>query len=170
MKFKEKLEEMLNSIEFKESESKVFRCRFSGREYFNRENYFNLILEYLFEQDFIFSEENERSIFMTLSEIILNSQVYGCQEKDILYVAVSAYCGSKGIVFHIKDEGNGFDYKNKLGERRMELDKYDRYKFLFSKESLTKSGQGLFCLLTFPDDFKYNRRGNEIFIKFNLKK
>ncbi len=174
MEFEKKLEEMLSYIKFNRGASKSFSFRGPGNPAYwalgTGRNYMDRNLQQLFDDGFVFSEEKELMMERTIEELLLNSCIDGCRESDDLNVMLNSYFGDKGIVFHIKDDGNGFDYKSKLAQRKRELHLYDRNTVLSDSRESKRSGHGMYCLLTFPDDFSYNKQGNEVAVRFDLGK
>jgi len=86
-----------------------------------------------------------------LDETILNSLWRGNQELRYLPVSLKSFFGKKGIVLRIRDDGEGFDYKEKI--RLMEQGRV-YYK--------NEGGSGLKLQNMLPHVYSYEGDGNII--------
>ena len=130
-----------------------------------RDSYIHQLKTPLFSK-YIFPESKEEEINVVLEETILNS-VSACKEVESKNIEVSAYYGSKGILFDLKDEGPGFNYKSTLA-RRSAMKLPQREKIL--ARNLKNGGHGLYALMSFADKFRYSDKGNRLYFVFNLQK
>ncbi|MBI4144244.1 ATP-binding protein [Candidatus Woesearchaeota archaeon] len=167
MGFQERLEEMLEKTGHAEDGREIFRLRDTAYKWstYPVKKCFDPVLEKLFRKGFEFSERREQEMRITCDEILLNSYV-ACEEREDLFVEYIVYFGTKGIVVHVKDEGEGFDHKQKLTDTREKPNQPTDDTLLYVID--VPGNTGLLCLLRFTNDFEYNKKGNEVIMRFDL--
>ena len=144
---------------------RVHTKEFPASDLYMAHNYVEEFKMHLFKLKYLFSEEKEKELDIVFRETVLNS-ASACKEREEKKITVTAYYCINGVVFEIKDQGPGFDYKKRLAMLKN--------KSLPPRESLLErglnGGHGLFSLKRFTDYFKYSDGGRTVYFAFNLEK
>jgi len=94
-------------------------------------------------------------VTVALTEAFTNALEHGNKKDPDKLITVDFQKSSTGLYFHIKDEGNGFDFKS-FPEMKDD-----------GKEKVFP-GRGLFLIKTLADDVNFNSTGNEIEMGFKI--
>jgi serine/threonine-protein kinase RsbW len=94
-------------------------------------------------------------ISVALTEAFNNALIHGNKNKPEKFIDINFEQGPNGLMFTVKDEGEGFDYK-KIPDVKDD-----------GKEKVFP-GRGLFLIKTLSDDVNFNAKGNEIEIGFKI--
>ena len=98
-------------------------------------------------------KESFNTVFLCLSEAVINSIEHGNNNDINKEVHIFADCLSKTLKVKIKDQGQGFDHKKIADPTK--------------KENLRKeSGRGIHIIKSLSDKIEYNK--NEISILFKI--
>ena len=93
-------------------------------------------------------ERTGRSLDGFLNESIANAMGRGNQNTTYLPVSFKLFFGEKGIVFRMRDSGEGFDYTSKIRQLRS------------GEKYFQNSGAGLAMLEKSPFEASYEGNGN----------
>jgi len=112
-----------------------------------------------------FPEEKEEEMDFVLREIILNS-VSACKESRDKKIRLDAYYGRNGVLFELRDEGPGFNYKKVLSRVKSKPlpSRYD----IIAKT--LDGGDGINSLRVLTDGFRYFNNGNNLYFLFKMEK
>ena len=98
---------------------------------------------------------NAFEVIVVLYELYSNAAAYSNGEIEII---IKFY--SKAIVMRVKDQGEGFNAKEKLKISDCDL-----------KKNIRKPcGRGLYIVKTFASDIYYNKKGNHVLVRIKENK
>lgn len=96
-----------------------------------------------------FQKEDDIHVKIALLEAITNAMEHGNRKMVEKHVWIDMEITEQKVVFRIRDEGAGFDFKNLPDPTQ--------------PENITKlRGRGVFMIYRIMDEVKFNRKGNEI--------
>ncbi|MGM0442558.1 MAG: SpoIIE family protein phosphatase [Fibrobacterota bacterium] len=98
------------------------------------------------------------SFKLVLYESLGNAVVHGCRENVAARVAVTICIEGAYLKIRIEDEGRGFDWKSHLKKQKEE-----------SRHYLLDSGRGIRIFEAYDYDFKYNDRGNVLYLSKKIE-
>ena len=150
------------------------RYRYSAKDWESEIKYYeremlDSIMQKLFDKDIEFSEERQSEIELTMRELLINS-VAACKERADLFIDLDVYYSDTELLMRVVDDGPGFNHREKIRERR------ETFKYMGIREFLEvlgtshdyKNGVGLYCLIHYTKDFKFNEKGNEVTARFKF--
>ena len=106
---------------------------------------------------FDISDEDRFSIKLSLEESLVNAVKYGNKLDPQLFVEVFIEVKDNTLSIRVKDQGQGFDFKNVLDPTQ--------------EENLERtSGRGIFLIKSLMDEVKFCEGGNQIIMKKSLGK
>lgn len=88
-----------------------------------------------------------KEIILVLTEIIVNSIKHGNKNNYNKNITITYAYDATSITFSVEDEGNGFDYRRSM---------------------LDKRSPGINLVTTICDDVYWNRKGNKIVVVMSL--
>jgi len=103
----------------------------------------------------IINEEMIGNVMVCVTEAVTNAIEHGNKNDKNKNIYLNYKQTDNKLIFKIKDEGNGFDYKNIPDPTLPEnIEKED--------------GRGIFLIKNLADELEFNDNGSEIVFKFNL--
>ena len=96
------------------------------------------------------------NILISLVETVKNAIIYGNKKDPNKKVTIKFEPNPKYLSFFVKDEGNGFDYK----------DAYNPEDNIYRNN--TVFGKGLYLIKTLTDKVRFNKRGSQIELIFYI--
>lgn len=101
------------------------------------------------------NDDNYGNMLIALTEAVNNAIVHGNSQESAKKVKVSLNADDAGVVFSIKDEGSGFDFKSVPDPTLPEnLDKL--------------SGRGVFLMKSLADNVEFEDAGSKVVLTFKL--
>ena len=94
------------------------------------------------------------NILISVTEAVNNAICHGNGNDQSLYIEVAVAENSESFCFHVKDDGNGFDYNNLPDPTAPE-------------NILKENGRGIFLMKSLADEVEFNEKGNEVTIYFS---
>jgi serine/threonine-protein kinase RsbW len=94
------------------------------------------------------------NILISVTEAVNNAICHGNGNDKSLYIEVAVAENSESFCFHVKDDGNGFDYNNLPDPTAPE-------------NILKENGRGIFLMKSLADEVEFNEKGNEVTIYFS---
>lgn len=99
------------------------------------------------------SEDVYGNVLIAVTEAVNNAIIHGNKENSQLNVGVGVFDEDESFLFHISDEGSGFDHNNLPDPT--------------APENIEKeNGRGIFLMRNLADDVIYNEKGNEVSVVF----
>ena len=108
-------------------------------------------------KDFGVSEEDLFNIKLSLEESLVNAVKYGNKLDPQLFVEVSLEASGGVLTIEVKDQGQGFDFKNVLDPTR--------------EENLERtSGRGVFLIKSLMDEVEFSDGGSRLTMKKSINR
>lgn len=106
-------------------------------------------------KDLNISNSKYPDILISLTEAVNNAIIHGNKKDETKVVQIDCKGKQRGVTFHVKDEGNGFD-PDKIPDPTMD----DRIECC--------GGRGVFIMSALADRIKFKNNGSEVemFFKF----
>jgi serine/threonine-protein kinase RsbW len=100
------------------------------------------------------NEDSYGNILIAVTEAVNNAINHGNQNNPNKFVQIGFESQDKQLIFHIKDEGQGFDYENLPDPTDpANLDKIN--------------GRGVFLMKHLADKLEFKNNGKEVLLAFN---
>jgi serine/threonine-protein kinase RsbW len=131
--------------------SKELRIYSSNENLSQVENFIDEICEIYYITNSYYS-----NILMAIHEAVKNAILHGNKNNPAKQVSISFKSIPNGLCFTIKDEGNGFDFRNVPNP----IEANDN-----ASENI---GKGIFIICSLADQVAYNARGNVVEIIFYI--
>lgn len=97
------------------------------------------------------------NISIALMEAFDNAVKHGNKNDEHKKVTIHFRAESGALIFHVKDEGDGYDYHNLPDPTDI------------SVKETEDTGRGLFMIRALSDEIKFDGKGSEITIRFDIK-
>lgn len=101
------------------------------------------------------SEELTSNIVISVSEALNNAFVHGNNRNANMSIALFVYRNGEDLIFHVRDQGQGYDYA--LLTDDVQEDLLD-----------VPGGRGLFIMRALADEVSFNDEGNEVYLTFRV--
>lgn len=131
---------------------------------------FDEVLEELFKLDVEFSEDQEKEMRLTVTELILNS-VSASYHAENNFITCEYTFGKKGLALRVSDVGPGFDYRAEIQRSIENINGLTRSKMMHGlTDHDYPGGAGMYCLVNFSTHFQHNETGNEVILNFHFRR
>jgi hypothetical protein len=177
-----KLTEMLRRIDCNPQMTRKARESAYDWNFMTDDQYVTPLSDQLMENDFDFDESQEENLRTTVRELLANARramtevnVRGQESypRD-RYITLTTFVGNNGAVVYLRDEGNGFDHKQEVSQKKLLTSIVVAHggsepSWSSLNQGLTNGGTGIYSLIQ-QGNFCYNVAGNEVAFCLELDK